>query len=1054
MTTRLAGASAPAELWDGTVASGFGGGNGSSGSPYLIYSGAELAYLASQVNGGNKYNNTYFELAADLDLDGREWTPIGGVDQYFRGKFDGKGHVIANLSITANAEEAGLFGKVQDAELRNVGLESVDIDIAETTLTGGLVGNMFNKASGTQIENVYVTGEIVVGINVHVGGLVGRASGPAGGNIKSSYSTANIAAGVQGAKVGGIAGTTIDTNVINSYATGNMQGGGDKQRIGGLVGYTTTAIGGTSYWNSDASHSWTRTWLTDPDPVPVVTKLGVAFSTEENYPANANGATTASGMKLADFLDVLNDDPDSIGAWKFSAGRNDGYPVIDGVGAGRGPTVAGHPAPTTVDEGSGATFTVTATNAVSYQWQVDDGTGFANVDDAAPYSGATTSTLAIAEATPGMSGYKYRAITGDIAAFTTASEEAALTVNAIPAAPTLTDAVAGDSTVQLVWNPVSGATGYKVYQSDVSGTDGAEAASAGESVSSADATGLTNGITYYFTVTALNGNLESPFSNEVAATPATVPDAPTNVAAAAGNGRATLTFTAPAGDGGSAIVGYEVYDSQDRLVGTGEASPITVAGLTNGTAYTFTVKALNGVGGGAPSGASNTVTPTAPPPSRNDDDGSDGSPAPSPAPTGTTAATGGGILVNGKPEQAGTVTTEQVNGREATILAMDEEKLRLRLEQEDAGAVITLAIEAGGGIAAGELNGRMVRNLQDKQAVVEIRTDRATYILPADRVDLDELAARFGDSVALQDIKVRIEIATPAPETLQLVDDAATKGGFTLLVPPLDFKVRAEFDGHTEEVTRFGAYVTRMIAIPEGIDPGRITTGAVVEPDGAVRHVPTKIIEVDGKFYAQISGLTNSTYAVIANAVEFKDLASHWARNVLNGMGSRMIVSGTGGDTFSPDREVTRAEFAAMLVRGLGLRPESGEGVFADVAASAGYGPAIGTAHAYRLIDGFGDGAFRPNDSITREQAMQIVAKAMKITGLSERLGGLAADEALRPYRDADNISSWATTGIALCVEAGIVTGRDGAGLAPKASLTRAEAAVLIARLLEKSDWI
>src|SRR5204862_4437812 len=86
--------------------------------------------------------------------------------------------------------------------------------------------------------------------------------------------------------------------------------------------------------------------------------------------------------------------------------------------------------------------------------------------------------------------------------------------------------------------------------------------------------------------------------------------APTIGTATAGNAQASVTFTAPASNGGSAITGYTATASPGGLTGTGAASPIVVAGLTNGIAYTFTVTATNVAGTGAASATSNSVTPT------------------------------------------------------------------------------------------------------------------------------------------------------------------------------------------------------------------------------------------------------------------------------------------------------------------------------------------------------------------------------------------------------------------------------------------------------------
>ena len=549
-----------------------------------------------------------------------------------------------------------------------------------------------------------------------------------------------------------------------------------------------------------------------------------------------------------------------------------------------------------------------------------------------------------------------------------------------------------------------------------------------------------------------NGGGLSAASNEVSATPATVPAAPTNVVATAGDGSATVTFTAPTDNGGSAITGYEVFDSDGNRVATGnaDATSITITGLTNGTTYTFTVIAKNAVGSSIPSLPSNAVTPQAP--SNNDDDdvGLPAQPAPS-APQ--RVQTGVDVLVNGKTENTGTLTIDEVDGQRVAIIAVDEEKLQQRLEAEGAGAVVTLPVTLDTEVVVGELNGRMIKNMENLQAVVELRTEKAAYTLPAERINIDAVAERFGENLALQDIKVKIEIVQPREDMVRVVEDAADREGFSLVVPPLEFKVTAVYGDQTEEVARFNAYVERTLAIPEGVDPQRITTGVVIEPDGSTRHVPTKVIQIDGKYYAKINSLTNSSYSVVWHPLEFDDVADHWAKDAVNDMGSRMVIEGIGNGLFAPDRDITRAEFAAIIVQALGLKPENGASYFSDVKETDWYNGAIRTAYSYRLVTGFEDGTFRPNDKITREQAMVILSKAMTITNLKAGLPVQPLDAVLHPYQDATEASGWAISSIADCLQAGIVTGRS-TGIAPKDNITRAEVAAMVERLLKKSDLI
>jgi len=617
-----------------------------------------------------------------------------------------------------------------------------------------------------------------------------------------------------------------------------------------------------------------------------------------------------------------------------------------------------------------------------------------------------------------------------------------------PANPHDLVALGGDRMATLSWSPVPDATQYRVYMAtDPNPTDFAEVAT----VTSATygAFNLVNGTNYYFIVKSENPGGLSAASNAVAVTPSALPGVPTNVTATAGNGQAVIAFTPPTDNGGSPITGYEVIVSPGNAVVTGGTSPITVTGLTNGVSYTFTVRAVNGAGRSAASAESNAVVPQSPP-STSTPSGPSGPSAPKPEDTGVD------ILVNGKVEKAGTAAVSKRDNQTVLTVAVDQKKLNDKLEAEGRHAVVTIPIGQSRqyDIVVGELNGRMVKNMEDKEAVLEFKTENATYTLPAGQIQIGSISGQIGQSVALEDIKVRIEIAVPTADTLKTVNAAASSNGLELVGQPLSFTVTAVYGDRVLEVEKFVAYVERTIALPDSVDPNKITTGVVVEPDGSVRHVPTEVRRNGARYEARINSLTNSAYAVVWHPIEFEDMAKHWAKDAVNDMGSRMVVDGTGNGQFRPDREITRAEFAAIVVRGLGLKPENGTTPFSDVKPGDWYGSAVHTAYAYGLISGLDDGTFRPNDKVTREQAMLILAKAMALTGLKEKLTPSAADAALRPFADASAVSGWALSGVADNVSAGLVEGRNGASLAPKGYLTRAEVATLIQRLLRKSDLI
>ncbi len=457
-----------------------------------------------------------------------------------------------------------------------------------------------------------------------------------------------------------------------------------------------------------------------------------------------------------------------------------------------------------------------------------------------------------------------------------------------------------------------------------------------------------------------------------------------------------------------------------------ELTGTEITGLSNGTSYLVSVYST---GGGAPAGP-----PNSPSPSSNNDNSS--------------------VVVNGKTQNAGKVETTTSGGSKKTTVTMTSEDLKDILDKSGKGTTIEVPVKTGADTTVGRLDGKAVKEMENKEATLVIQTNSAMYTLPASQINIDAVSQQFGTNVSLGDITVDVSISEPSDTMVTVTKNSAEDGGFAIVVPAVEFTVSCTYNGQTTEVSTFNSYVERMVAIPDGVDPNKITTGIVVKPDGSTRHVPTEIIVINGKYYAKINSLTNSVYSVIWNPIEFSDVENHWAKNAINNMGSRMIVTGVGNNKYEPARNITRAEFASIIVRALGLEPGTGTSSFKDVDQAAWYCGYIKTAASYGIINGYSKDTFGPKDTITREQAMTMIANAMKTTGLKVSMTDSEITKLLGTYSDGAFTSDYAEGNIAVCVKAGIISGTGTNTISPKSYVTRAEVAVMVERLLQKSKLI
>lgn len=195
-----------------------------------------------------------------------------------------------------------------------------------------------------------------------------------------------------------------------------------------------------------------------------------------------------------------------------------------------------------------------------------------------------------------------------------------------------------------------------------------------------------------------------------------------------------------------------------------------------------------------------------------------------------------------------------------------------------------------------------------------------------------------------------------------------------------------------------------------------------------------------------------SVPAVTAPGTTFSDVKNHANKAAIEALASRGIINGMGQGTFMPNKTMTRAEFAAIVTRALGLTAKDTK-VFSDVPSSKWYAGYIGTANSSGIVNGVGNGKFNPEGTITRQEAAAMVARAAKLCGLDAAMDAAATKDMLAQFGDYRSVASWAKEPMAFCYSVNILD-QSALKIEPTKAILRCEIAQMLYNMLTAAELI
>lgn len=465
------------------------------------------------------------------------------------------------------------------------------------------------------------------------------------------------------------------------------------------------------------------------------------------------------------------------------------------------------------------------------------------------------------------------------------------------------------------------------------------------------------------------------------------------------------------------VTGYEVYRN-GQSAGTVTASTYSYAftGLASGTAYTFKVAAYDGAGNRTASADFTARTNS----SGSGSTGGWSGGAGNSSGTGTEAVVDG-VRIKMKPSVkngAAQAVLDASSLNKALAHAAEAQEKRLEIDLAPEGHAASISLE----LPLEDWNKAFNQGIDE----VVVKTGLASLVVP-----VQTLAGLTGKGSLILSVK-----NVPAQEWPYGLNTAFHGK------PVLEIGFSA--DGKPLEAFTSGGEIE--VRFPYTLQTGESRYSLVAATAGQQGHMDivrlSKYETGTGElvFAMKQPGI----YGVAVFASAFTDLGDYgWAKNSVDALFARRIIDGISREHFAPGASVSRAEFLKMAMETFNLVEPGKAASFTDVRAGEWYSDSIASAQKLHIISGYEDGSFGPAQAVTREEMAVLVMRILKAAGVDLELTNGGTD-----FQDGAEIAGYAADAVNSLNEAGLIQGQDGGRFAPKSPTTRAEAAVLITRIL------
>ncbi|NLK52470.1 MAG: hypothetical protein GX295_08515 [Syntrophomonadaceae bacterium] len=391
--------------------------------------------------------------------------------------------------------------------------------------------------------------------------------------------------------------------------------------------------------------------------------------------------------------------------------------------------------------------------------------------------------------------------------------------------------------------------------------------------------------------------------------------------------------------------------------------------------------------------------------------------------------------------------TKAADGTDKNIIVLKTEA-KQAIQEAKNGSVLLFVMSKEATSVSLQISKEMLEQIQAKDMYLQVNIAQGVYIIQANALEMTGIAQDLGnEDVGLQ-IKMN-EVSEEQRETIK----SSLPANYTLQSIPLSTDIICTAGEKQIKISNFSTYVCKDLLLSEEIIPAQSTVLCWDDGSNMFRVVPAVFMERKGKIYARAYSCSNGVYAVAAGSKTFTDIQKNEARNDVEILTSKLILSGKNNQEFDPNGSVDRAELAAMVVKALGLKGQTWkEAYFSDVNGKEWFADSIAAAAKAKIIKGMPDGSFQPLRNINRQEALVMFYNALQMAGMKFELSDQENDALTAGFRDHQDIARWAYPAVAVSVKTGLI--KNEGDFVAEYKLSRAEAATLIAGLLRLTGFI